>query len=151
MVVLGPEKRVLAIERSKTPGAWQLPQGGLHDGETPLEAAYRELEEETGLLSGYVALVAEHPGWLAYELPEAYRSAKTGLGQCQKWFLFRYDGEDSRVRLALGGEARAWAWLDLRDLTASIVEFRRPMYEAVERWVAGNRAAGLPPGRRNSW
>jgi putative (di)nucleoside polyphosphate hydrolase len=135
LLVINEAADVLAIERSKNPGAWQLPQGGLHVGETPLDGAYRELEEETGLARDQVELVAERGEWLAYELPAELRTVKTGLGQVQKWFLFRFAGPDSLVRLSPDGEARAWAWRDLRELADATAEFRQHVYRELATWI----------------
>jgi putative (di)nucleoside polyphosphate hydrolase len=135
LLVLDSNGLVLGIERTGTPGSWQLPQGGLHVGEEPLAGAYRELNEETGLETHHVKLLAEHPEWLAYELPEQYRTKKTGLGQVQKWFLFQFIGAEADIHLPSGGEARSWAWKDLGDLAEQAVEFRRPVYQKVGRWI----------------
>ena len=75
--------RVLALERADIPGAWQFPQGGLEDDETPVEAVFREIAEETGLSKDALTLVAHYPGLLAYELPRRAQSPKTGMGQVQ--------------------------------------------------------------------
>lgn len=140
IIVRKDDGSVLAIERRRNPGAWQLPQGGLNDGEEPIEGAFRELEEETGLARGDVEVVAEHPEWLAYELPSEFRTRKTGLGQVQKWFLFRLAAPEDAIRLPEDGEARAWAWTRLDDLASSTIEFRRPIYTKLADWVHGVRA-----------
>src|SRR5438128_2486181 len=89
-IVLANERgEVLALERKKIPGAWQMPQGGIQDHEEPIQAAKRELQEETGISADQVEFVAECPDWLAYELPRDMWSTKTGRGQVQKWFLFK--------------------------------------------------------------
>ncbi|MGC4000440.1 MAG: RNA pyrophosphohydrolase [Anaeromyxobacter sp.] len=125
--------RVLALERRKVPGAWQLPQGGIDPGESAEAGAWRELQEETGLTASGVVLVRIAPRWIAYELPEAMRSAKTGRGQAQLWFLFRAAGAPLP---APGEEARAWAWKPMAEVLAEVAPFRRPVYEAVAELFA---------------
>jgi putative (di)nucleoside polyphosphate hydrolase len=83
VAVLNDEGHLLAFERYDVPGAWQLPQGGLDEGEEPLEAARRELREETRLTWDQVELLGEHPRWLAYELGAEQRTRDTGRGQVQ--------------------------------------------------------------------
>jgi putative (di)nucleoside polyphosphate hydrolase len=116
---------VLAFERTDRRGAWQLPQGGLDVGEEPPEAVLREVQEETGIDPGQLEVLREHPELLAYELPADLRSAKTGRGQVQYWFYLRAGAEP---RLPAEGEFRAWRWMELRDLVAEVVVFRRPVY-----------------------
>jgi 8-oxo-dGTP pyrophosphatase MutT (NUDIX family) len=88
-VTVNEDGRVLVGERRDYRGAWQFPQGGIEDGEEPQDAVLREIDEETGIARRDLKLVARHPAWLCYELPTRMRSAKTGLGQAQRWFLFR--------------------------------------------------------------
>jgi putative (di)nucleoside polyphosphate hydrolase len=84
-IVVNADGQIMAFERGDLPGEWQLPQGGIDEGETPVEAAWRELEEETGLGSKEVELVDEFPEWTAYTYPTGVR--KNGrLGQAQRWF-----------------------------------------------------------------
>lgn len=121
--------RVLAFERSDVRGQWQLPQGGVDEGESPVEAAWRELEEETGLSSGEVDLVGEHPDWTAYEWPgELQRAGR--LGQCQRWFTFRVRDDAVEPRPD-GDEFVDWAWVDRAWLVEQVVEFRRSSYRLV--------------------
>ena len=139
IVVSREDGHVLVFERRDKPGQWQLPQGGLDVGEEPLEAALRELQEETGIAPGRVELMAEHPDWLAYELPPDRRRPKTGRGQVQKWFLLRFLGTDSDIDLAPDTGKRqefsAFRWIALEDLVDSVWEVRRPIYAAlVEEW-----------------
>lgn len=142
VVVRHPDgHRVLAFERVDTPGAWQLPQGGLDSGETPHQAALRELGEETGLIPVDVHLVTEFPEWLAYEWPReirdnSVRSKPDRLGQVQRWFLFDAASHDIRPTPD-GREFGAWKWADPQWLVDQVVEWRRPAYVRVlSAWTA---------------
>jgi putative (di)nucleoside polyphosphate hydrolase len=129
VVVLDRDGRVLALQRAGQPGQWQLPQGGLEEGEDPRDAALRELCEETGLGVEDVELVAEHPRWLAYELPPEARSKKVGRGQAQKWFLFRLTREVAiDLTLATDAEFDAHKWTSLRALADEMWVVKRDVY-----------------------
>jgi len=116
---------------------WQMPQGGIDKGEAPLEAAYRELFEETSIRS--VELIAEAPGWIYYDLPEeALGIALKGKyrGQRQRWFAFRFSGEASEIDVLRPGGAHpaefdAWRWEELEALPALIVAFKQDAYRQV--------------------
>jgi putative (di)nucleoside polyphosphate hydrolase len=127
-LIIDAQGLVLALERADKPGAWQLPQGGLDEGEEPLAAALREIGEETGIGRGDLELLDTYPTPLAYELPAAMRSEKTGRGQAQYWFLFRFRGREECIDLSAGGELRAWKWMRFAELLGVTVEFRRPVY-----------------------
>jgi len=139
VMVARPDGCVLVLERVDKPGQWQLPQGGIDVGEEPREAAFRELQEETGIAPVHVELLAEHPGWLAYELPSERRRQKTGRGQVQKWFLFRFLEADSDIDLepppGERREFRDFRWVRLDDLIEEVWEVRRPIYQAlIDEW-----------------
>jgi putative (di)nucleoside polyphosphate hydrolase len=113
-------------------GGWQLPQGGIDEGEDPAVAVFRELEEEIGTRKAEV--IAEHPDWLTYDLPAdllgiAWRGRYRG--QRQRWFAMRFTGEDSDIRLDLDPhpEFDAWRWVPLTDLPTLAVPFKRAIYE----------------------
>jgi putative (di)nucleoside polyphosphate hydrolase len=116
---------------------WQMPQGGVDPGEAPADAARRELFEETNVRS--VEPIAEAPAWFAYDLPADVRTqAWRGkyLGQTQKWFAFRFTGQESEIDvLAPGGgckpEFEAWRWARLEELPGLVIPFKRPVYERV--------------------
>jgi putative (di)nucleoside polyphosphate hydrolase len=116
---------------------WQMPQGGIDPGEEPLATAKRELYEETGIESA--KLLAEAPGWIDYELPpHLVGTAWKGKyrGQTQKWFAFRFHGDESEIRVnpPPGGheaEFDRWAWRKMDDLPGLIVPFKRKVYEKV--------------------
>lgn len=115
--------------------AWQMPQGGVDKGETPRDAALRELWEETGVPAGLVTVEAETPGWLAYDLPHGIvPNIWKGRfrGQEQKWFLLRFRGQDADVNIATGHpEFSRWKWAEPAELLAGIVPFKREVYARV--------------------
>ena len=116
---------------------WQMPQGGIDDGEEPFEAALRELYEETNVSSA--TLIAEAPQWLSYDLPIDARGRWRGRyrGQTQKWFLLRFTGADSEIDIErpAGGahpaEFDGWRWERLEALPALVVPFKRKVYQEV--------------------
>jgi putative (di)nucleoside polyphosphate hydrolase len=116
--------------------AWQMPQGGIDRGETPYEAAVRELFEETGVRS--IELLAEAPEWYAYDLPPAVAGrAWRGRyrGQTQRWFAFRFTGVDDEIDIERPGGHRpefdGWRWECMDRLPSLIIPFKRPVYEKV--------------------
>jgi len=129
-VVTNSRDEVLAFERSDVPGAWQLPQGGIDVGETPDDAAWRELGEETGLGRSDVELVGTHPTWMVYEFPAHVRSEGKRLGQAQRWYFFRALSDDV-VPTPDDVEFVAWRWVDRRWLVDHVVGFRTDVYRAV--------------------
>ena len=113
--------------------AWQMPQGGIDEGETPLEAGFREMEEEIG--TARAEFVAEYPEWLNYDIPEdlANRLWQGRFrGQTQKWLAFRFSGTDSDINIETHEpEFRAWKWANPDDLPGMAVPFKRTVYESV--------------------
>jgi putative (di)nucleoside polyphosphate hydrolase len=117
--------------------SWQMPQGGIDNGEEPLKAAKRELWEETNVRS--IELIAELPHWLNYDLPEGARGRWSGRyrGQTQKWFLFRFVGQDKEIDVrrpaggAHGAEFDNWRWERLERVPDLVVPFKREVYEQV--------------------
>lgn len=115
---------------------WQMPQGGIDDGESPREAAMRELAEETGTTRA--TIVAETDDWLTYDLPaEALGVALKGRyrGQRQKWFAMRFDGKDDDIDIAPEAgekpEFDRWKWVSIEELPHLVVPFKRQVYDQV--------------------
>ena len=115
--------------------AWQMPQGGIDPGEGPAEAALRELEEETGINSSKVVILAETQNWIPYELPpDLIPKLWNGKyrGQKQKWFLMRVLGEDTDIDIETEEpEFSSWKWIAPSALPDAIVPFKRDVYVAV--------------------
>ena len=138
-VVLEPNGRVLVLERSDVPGAWQFPQGGLDDGETPLQAARREVEEETGIPAKALSLLGQYPDLLAYELPAGKQSLRTGMGQVQYWFYFETRAVNVPLDHLPPGEFRAARWTTMARAATSTVPFRIPLYKKLARHLTALR------------
>ena len=128
-IIVDGSGQTLALERSDIPGAWQLPQGGLEDGEEPSVAVLREIDEETGISQSVLDLVDEYPDLLAYELPPEARGRKTGRGQVQYWFLFKFTGDESEIDIAKSEEFTAWRWMSVKQLLTEVVDFRARVYQ----------------------
>jgi putative (di)nucleoside polyphosphate hydrolase len=136
--------RVFAGERIDTPGAWQMPQGGIDPGETPEMAGLRELEEETGVDRALVRVEAETADWVRYDLPpELLGRVWKGRyrGQEQKWLLLRFSGTDADIRIETAHpEFARWTWLRPEELLERIVPFKREVYRVVLDAFAGHLA-----------
>jgi putative (di)nucleoside polyphosphate hydrolase len=132
IVLMRPDGRVFWARRVRRDG-WQFPQGGMNSDETPLEAMYRELREETGLLPEHVDVLGTTPGWLRYRLPpRAVRrnDRMVCIGQKQVWFLLRFTGEETDLRLDLTEkpEFDHWRWVDFWYPLDHVVTFKRGVY-----------------------
>jgi len=138
IVVLNKNDEVFVAKRiDNQKNFWQMPQGGVDDGEDYLTAAYRELEEETSIKN--VNLIRELDGLIAYELPKnllgviwkgKYR------GQEQKWFVMRFLGNDNEINIKTKNpEFCEWKWINLENITDHVVDFKLHVYESVKKKV----------------
>lgn len=135
VMLINGDGMIFVAERIDTPGAWQMPQGGIDKGEDPETAAVRELEEETGVAPDAVEIVARTADWLTYDLPpELLGKIWKGKyrGQKQHWYLMRFNGDDSMITLETDHpEFSAWKWVSADELVGGIVPFKRAIYEAL--------------------
>jgi len=136
IMLLNPEGLVFVGRRLDMPAAlsaWQMPQGGIDPGETPVEAALRELKEETG--TDKADILAESRVWRRYDLPDGMAGRMWGgryRGQSQKWFAMRFFGEDGDIDLATAHpEFDAWQWIMPDLLPRLIVPFKRRLYRDI--------------------
>jgi putative (di)nucleoside polyphosphate hydrolase len=140
IMLLDRQGRVFVGRRIDTPGEnWQMPQGGIDKGETPRQAALRELKEEAG--TDKAEILAESRGWFSYDVPSPIAGTLWRgryRGQRQKWFVLRFTGTDSDIDLRTHHpEFGAWKWVPAADLPNLIVPFKRALYRDVLKEFAG--------------
>ena len=133
LVLIAPDKRIFVGRRIGGGENWQMPQGGVDKGETPIEAACRELWEEVG--TSQALLLRQTAGWLAYEVPAALRPKHwkgRWKGQAQRWYALAFTGRDEDIDIAAHDrEFDAWQWMTAAEMLDRIVPFKRPIYETV--------------------
>ncbi len=132
-IILVNSKRQLFLAKRIGKAAWQFPQGGLIEHETPEEAMFRELKEEVGLHPEDVKILASTKRWLRYRLPKRLvrqHSKPLCIGQKQKWYLLRMTGQDDRINLAdtESPEFDSWAWVSYWYPLTQVVAFKRRVY-----------------------
>ena len=136
IMLLNRDGKVFVAARIDNPAdAWQMPQGGLDEGEDPWEGALRELSEETGIAPGLVERLADCVEPLHYDLPEELQGKLWGggwKGQIQHWFLARFTGRDEDVDLQTAHpEFRDWKWVEPQRLPELIVPFKQNLYRRI--------------------
>ena len=138
IVVLNKNNKVFVAKRIDNPkNFWQMPQGGVDNGEDFLSAAYRELEEETSIKN--VELISELDGFITYNLPDRLLGIiwkGKYKGQKQKWFLMRHLGDDNEINIKTKKpEFLDWKWVDLKEITTLVVDFKLHVYKEVQEKV----------------
>ncbi|KAK7825537.1 nudix hydrolase 26 [Quercus suber] len=113
--LINSSKKIFAGSRTDKPNVWQMPQGGINEGEDPRSAAIRELKEETGISSAEV--IAEVPYWLTYDWDKVHENIK---GQTMKWFLLKFTGKEEEINLLGDGTVKAefgeWSWMSPKQV-----------------------------------
>ncbi len=140
VMLLNRQGAVFVAKRIDTKAeAWQMPQGGVDSGETPLQAAFRELKEEIG--TGNAECLRESADWYTYDLPDELVGKIWGgayRGQKQKWFAMRYLGEDAEIDICTHEpEFCEWKWVSMKSLPDLIVPFKRDLYRALVQEFQG--------------
>jgi putative (di)nucleoside polyphosphate hydrolase len=141
IIVANTQGKLLWAKRCGNQNAWQFPQGGIHDHETPLEAMYRELTEELGLTAADVTVIAETKNWLHYRLPVRFQrhdGLQKCIGQKQKWFLLQLISDDTAIKCDASDhpEFQDWRWVSYWFPLKEVIFFKRSVYrKALEEFL----------------
>ena len=151
IVICNDSDEVLWGRRVNGRDSWQFPQGGVHRGESPEEAMYRELHEEVGLPPEAVKIIGRTSGWLRYRLPKKFirrNESPVCVGQKQVWFLLRLQAPEASICLDAHGDPEFddWRWVSYWYPVHAVVDFKRDVY----RQALGQLAPRLSPKRRAS-
>ncbi len=138
-IVLINQQKELFFAKRRYQSGWQFPQGGIHLGETPENAMYRELLEEIGLTKKDTELLSESSHWYQYKIPKKHlRKSKKGkilvIGQKQKWFLLKLMGSDGAISLSHASkfqEFDSWKWVDPALPARQVIGFKQQVYDLV--------------------
>ena len=138
VVLLNKNNQIFVARRIDNPkDFWQMPQGGIDKGETPLEAAYRELKEETSITS--VKIIQEIKDEITYNLPDNLLGIiwkGKYKGQTQKWLVMKFLGDDKEINLKTKHpEFLEWKWINIENITDKVVDFKLHVYEKIKREV----------------
>lgn len=153
-IILSNDRGRLLWARRIGQNAWQFPQGGIRGDETPLEALFRELNEELGLVPEQVDVIGNTRGWLRYRLPRRYirqNDKPVCIGQKQVWYLLRLLAEDNDVCLSLSPrpEFDHWRWVNYWYPVRNVVPFKRRVYARALRELEPLLKAVVPPASNN--
>ena len=135
IIVANEFGKLLWAQRRFGGNGWQFPQGGIKDGESTLDAMYRELDEELGLKPESVSVIAESQSWYSYKLPEQYlrKELPVCIGQRQRWFLLKLNAADDSICLSANAnpEFKDWRWVSYWEPVAGVIAFKRQVYRDV--------------------
>ena len=136
IAVLNKENKIFVAKRIDNPADfWQMPQGGIDEGENYFDAALRELKEETSIKS--VELVKEISKYTTYDLPDRLLGIiwkGKYKGQKQKWFIVKFNGEENEINIKTKHpEFLDWKWIDIKDLTTKVVDFKLHVYKEIQK------------------